>query len=135
MLLDALQARARVILDVCQRATQQPQQDGRVTRPDAQVSGTCQSQSLDHAVMERVSNVFIFPFSWDLEWREQLERSGQVCSAKSARQTLRWRHVQRLPLALSKYLHSPGKKPSCIGLGSARLVDYWYLGYLISGLC
>lgn len=61
-LLDALQAHAPDILDVCQRAMQQPQQDGLFTRPDAQVFASCRSQSIDYAVMERATNVSVFPF-------------------------------------------------------------------------
>lgn len=63
MLLDALQAHAPDILDVCQRAMQLSQQDGLFTRPDAQVFAACRSQSIDYAVMERSANVVVFPFN------------------------------------------------------------------------
>lgn len=54
-LLDALQAHAPDILDVCRRAMQQPQPDGDFIRPDAKAFATCRSQSIDYAVMEPVS--------------------------------------------------------------------------------
>ena len=62
-LLDALQAHAPDILDICQRAMQLSQQDGLFTRPDAQVFAACRSQSIDYAVMERAANVVVFPFN------------------------------------------------------------------------
>jgi mannose-1-phosphate guanylyltransferase/mannose-6-phosphate isomerase len=54
-LLQALQAHAPDILDVCRQAMQQPQRDGLFLRPDAQVFAGCRSQSIDYAVMEPVS--------------------------------------------------------------------------------
>ena len=65
-LLDTLQAHAPAILGVCQRATQQTQQDGRFTRLDAQVFGTLQSQSVYYALMERVPHAVILSFNGGL---------------------------------------------------------------------
>ncbi|MDP1955368.1 MAG: mannose-1-phosphate guanylyltransferase/mannose-6-phosphate isomerase [Polaromonas sp.] len=61
-LLEALQAHAPDILDVCRAAMQQSQQDGLFTRPNAQAFAACRSQSIDYAVMEHAANVVVFPF-------------------------------------------------------------------------
>ena len=61
-LLDALQAHAPDILDVCRFAMLQSQQDGLFSRPDAKAFAACRSQSIDYAVMERATNVVVFPF-------------------------------------------------------------------------
>lgn len=62
-LVDALQAYAPDILDVCRRAMAHSRPDGLFIRPDAAAFAACRSQSIDYAVMERASNVVVFPFS------------------------------------------------------------------------
>lgn len=61
-LLDAMQDHAPDILDVCRHAMQQSRQDGLFTRPDEKAFAACRSQSIDYAVMERATNVVVFPF-------------------------------------------------------------------------
>jgi mannose-1-phosphate guanylyltransferase / mannose-6-phosphate isomerase len=61
-LLDALQAYAPDILDVCRLAMYRSQHDGLFCRPDAKAFAACRSQSIDYAVMERATNVVVFPF-------------------------------------------------------------------------
>lgn len=62
VLLEALQLHAPDILSVCKQAMRQPQHDGLFLRPDAASFATCRSQSIDYAVMERATNVLVFPF-------------------------------------------------------------------------
>jgi mannose-1-phosphate guanylyltransferase/mannose-6-phosphate isomerase len=62
-LIDALQAHAPDILEVCRMAMHQPQVDGLFVRPDAKAFAACRSQSIDYAVMERAANVTVFPFT------------------------------------------------------------------------
>ena len=56
-LIDALQAHAPDILEVCRKAMRQPERDGLFIRPDAKVFATCRSQSIDYAVMEPLSSL------------------------------------------------------------------------------
>lgn len=62
-LLDALQAHAPDILEVCRQAMHQPRRDGHFLRPEPQAFAACRSQSIDYAVMERAGNVSVFPFA------------------------------------------------------------------------
>lgn len=121
-LLDALQAHAPDILEVCRKAMQHTQQDGLFTRPDAQMFASCRSQSIDYAVMERVANVSVFPFdglwsdvgSWnavaDLAKQDEAgNRAG--CEKQNAH------HLQ----ASNTYIHADGHRP-VVALGTQDLL-------------
>ncbi len=122
VVLDALQVHAPDILSVCQRAMQQPRYDGLFLRPDATVFATCRSQSIDYAVMERATNVLVFPFegvwsdvgSWNAVAElappdEQDNRSGG--DTRSAHQL----HSRRT------YIHAGGGRP-VVALGTQDLL-------------
>jgi mannose-1-phosphate guanylyltransferase/mannose-6-phosphate isomerase len=62
VLLDALHNHATDILTVCHGAMSKVQSDGDFLRPDAGLFQACRSQSIDYAVMEKATNVCMFPF-------------------------------------------------------------------------
>ncbi|WP_258234521.1 mannose-1-phosphate guanylyltransferase/mannose-6-phosphate isomerase [Cupriavidus pinatubonensis] len=62
ILLDALEAHAPDILEVCRKSMEKQQKDGLFIRPDGQIFAGCRNESIDYAVMERCSNVTVFPF-------------------------------------------------------------------------
>lgn len=121
-LLSALQAHAPDILDVCQRAMQQPQQDGLFTRPDAKVFANCRSQSIDYAVMERAANVVVFPFegvwsdvgSWNaVADLAAPERDGNRTGGDA--------HNAHHLHARTTYIHAAGHRP-VVALGTQDLL-------------
>lgn len=121
-LLDALQAHAPDILDVCRAAMQQSQQDGLFTRPDAQVFAACRSQSIDYAVMERAANVVVFPF--DGVWSdvggwgavaELAQPEAQGNRSGGLKQDAHHLHAR------TTYIHAGGKRP-VVALGTQDLL-------------
>lgn len=121
-LLNALQAHAPDILDVCRKAMREPQQDGLFTRPDAQAFAACRGQSIDFAVMERAANVSVFPFnglwsdvgSWnavaDLAEKDQFgNRAGGEA-----------RHAHHMQSS-NTYIHADGHRP-VVALGTQDLL-------------
>lgn len=121
-LLDALQAHAPDILEVCQRAMQQSQQDGLFTRPDAQVFATCRSQSVDYAVMERAANVVVFPFDgvWsDVgSWNAVADLAPPDAHGNRIGGEPRQAHHLH---ASHTYIHAAGKRP-VVALGTKDLL-------------
>jgi len=121
-LLDALQAHAPDILEVCTAAMQQSQQDGLFTRPDAQVFAACRSQSIDYAVMERAANVVVFPFdgvwsdvgSWGAV-AELAQPEAQGNRSGGLKQDAHHLHSR------NTYIHAGGKRP-VVALGTQDLL-------------
>jgi len=121
-LLDALHAHAPDILEVCRKAMLQPQHDGLFTRPDAQVFAACRSQSIDYAVMERATNVSVFPFdglwsdvgSWNAvaDLAKQDEAGNRAGGEKQ--------HAHHLQ-ANNTYIHAGGMRP-VVALGTQDLL-------------
>lgn len=121
-LLDALQAHAPDILEVCRNAMLQPQQDGLFTRPDAQVFAGCRSQSIDYAVMERAANVSVFPF--DGLWSDVGSWNAVADLAKPDENGNRGggeaTNAHHL-LASNTYIHAGGMRP-VVALGTQDLL-------------
>jgi len=121
-LLAALQVHAPDILDVCRQAMRQPQRDGLFLRPDAQVFATCRSQSIDYAVMERASNVSVFPFtgvwsdvgSWNAV-AQLAEPDGEGNRAGGDVQLAHHLHAR------DTYIHAGGQRP-VVTLGTKGLL-------------
>lgn len=61
-LIAALEQYAPDILDQCRQAMAEPQVDGNFLRPAAAPLESCRPESIDYAVMERHTNVAVFPF-------------------------------------------------------------------------
>lgn len=59
----ALQQHAPAIWAACARAMQQCSTDGQFIRPQPQAFAASPSESIDYAVMEKFSNLAVFPFS------------------------------------------------------------------------
>lgn len=121
-LLDALQAHAPDILDVCRTAMQQSQQDGLFTRPDAQVFAACRSQSIDYAVMERAANVVVFPFAgvWsDVgSWRAVAELASPEAQGNRSGGLAQDAHQLH---SRNTFIHAGGKRP-VVALGTQDLL-------------
>jgi len=121
-LLDALHIHAPDILDVCRRAMQQPQLDGLFIRPDARIFGACRSQSIDYAVMERATNVSVFPFagmwsdvgSWNAV-ADLAEPDAQGNRAGGEPQFAHYLHASQT------YIHAAGQRP-VVALGTKSLL-------------
>jgi mannose-1-phosphate guanylyltransferase / mannose-6-phosphate isomerase len=121
-LLDALQAHAPDILDVCLRAMQQPQQDGLFTRPNAHVFAKCRSQSIDYAVMEHAANVVVYPFdgvwndvgSW-IAVAELAPAEAQGNQAGGSTENAHHLHTRQT------YIHAAGNRP-VVALGTQDLL-------------
>lgn len=121
-LLDALHVYAPDILEVCRKSMQQPHQDGLFTRPDAQVFASCRSQSIDYAVMERATNVSVFPFdglwsdvgSWNaVADLAKQDKAGNRASGEK-------QHAHHLN-ACNTYIHAGGLRP-VVALGTQDLL-------------
>ena len=121
-LLDALQTHAPDILEACRKAMQQPQRDGLFIRPDKQAFSTCRSQSIDYAVMERASNVSVFPFAG--QWSDvgswnavadlaQADAQGNRTGGESSQA----HHLH----ASQTYIHAAGQRP-VVALGPKNLL-------------
>ncbi len=121
-LLDALQAHAPDILEVCRKAMQHPQQDGLFTRPDTQVFAGCRSQSIDYAVMERAANVSVFPFDglWsDVgSWNAVADLAEPDEAGNRAGGETQHAHLIH---AHNTYIHADGKRP-VVALGTRDLL-------------
>lgn len=121
-LLDALHIHAPDILDVCRRAMQQPQLDGLFIRPDARIFGACRSQSIDYAVMERATNVSVFPFagmwsdvgSWNAV-ADLAEPDAQGNRTGGEPQFAHYLHASQT------YIHAAGQRP-VVALGTKGLL-------------
>ncbi len=121
-LLDALQAHAPDILDVCRQAMQQPQHDGLFLRPDPQVFAGCRSQSIDYAVMERAGNVSVYPFAgvWsDVgSWNAVAQLAEPDADGNRAGGEVQHTHHLR---AQDTYIHAGGQRP-VVALGTRGLL-------------
>lgn len=121
-LLDALQAHAPDILAACRQAMQQPQHDGSFIRPDAAAFAACRSQSIDYAVMERASNVSVFPFEGQWSdvgsWNAVAELA--VADAQGNRSGGDVGNAHHLH-ARSTYIHASGQRP-VVALGTDKLL-------------
>ncbi len=121
-LLQALQAHAPDILDVCRRAMQQPQRDGLFLRPDAQVFAGCRSQSIDYAVMERAGNVSVYPFAgvWsDVgSWNAVAQLAEPDADGNRTGGEAQHAHHLR---AKDTYIHAGGQRP-VVALGTQGLL-------------
>ncbi|MCZ8293245.1 MAG: mannose-1-phosphate guanylyltransferase/mannose-6-phosphate isomerase [Hylemonella sp.] len=121
-LLDALQAHAPDILDVCRQAMQQPQRDGLFLRPDAQVFAGCRSQSIDYAVMERARNVNVYPFAgvWsDVgSWNAVAQLATPDADGNRGGGEVQHAHHLR---ARDTYIHAGGQRP-VVALGTQGLL-------------
>ncbi len=121
-LLQALQAHAPDILDVCRRAMQQPQRDGLFLRPDAQVFAGCRSQSIDYAVMERAGNVSVYPFAGVWSDVGSWNAVAQLAEpdADGNRTGGEGQHAHHLR-AKDTYIHAGGQRP-VVALGTQGLL-------------
>lgn len=121
-LLDALQAHAPDILEVCRRAMQPSQQDGLFLRPDAEVFASCRSQSIDYAVMERAGNVSVYPFNgvWsDVgSWNAVAQLAEPDADGNRAGGDVRHAHYLH---AHDTYIHAGGLRP-VVTLGTQGLL-------------
>ncbi len=121
-LLDALQAHAPDILEVCRSAMQQPQQDGLFTRPGSIEFASCRSQSIDYAVMERAANVSVFPFEglWsDVgSWSAVADLGSPDETGNRAGGEKQQAHLLH---ARNTYIHADGKRP-VVALGTQDLL-------------
>ncbi len=121
-LLDALQAHAPDILEVCRQAMQAPQRDGLFLRPDAQVFAGCRSQSIDYAVMERAGNVSVYPFAgvWsDVgSWNAVAQLAEPDADGNRVGGEVQHAHHLR---AKDTYIHAGGQRP-VVALGTQGLL-------------
>lgn len=121
-LLDALHIHAPDILDVCRRAMQQPQLDGLFIRPDARIFGACRSQSIDYAVMERATNVSVFPFAgmWsDVgSWNAVADLAEPDVQGNRTGGEPQFAHYLH---ASQTYIHAAGQRP-VVALGTKGLL-------------
>jgi len=121
-LLQALQAHAPDVLDVCRQAMQQSQRDGLFLRPDAQVFAGCRSQSIDYAVMERAGNVSVYPFAgvWsDVgSWNAVAQLAEPDVYGNRAGGEVQHAHHLR---AHDTYIHAGGQRP-VVALGTSGLL-------------
>jgi mannose-1-phosphate guanylyltransferase/mannose-6-phosphate isomerase len=121
-LLQALQAHAPDILDVCRQAMSQPKCDGLFLRPDAQVFASCRSQSIDYAVMERADNVSVYPFAgvWsDVgSWNAVAQLAEPDGDGNRVGGEVRNAHHLR---AKDTYIHAGGQRP-VVALGTQGLL-------------
>ncbi|MFN4351148.1 MAG: mannose-1-phosphate guanylyltransferase/mannose-6-phosphate isomerase [Hylemonella sp.] len=121
-LLDALQAHAPDILEVCRQAMQQPQRDGLFLRPDAQIFAGCRSQSIDYAVMERAGNVSVYPFAgvWsDVgSWNAVAQLAEPDADGNRTGGEAQHAHHLR---AKDTYIHAGGQRP-VVALGTQGLL-------------
>lgn len=122
VLLDALQVHAPDILEACRQAMRAPQRDGLFLRPDAQAFAGCRSQSMDYAVMERASNVSVFPFAgvWsDVgSWNAVAQLAEPDADGNRAGGELQYAHHLR---ARDTYIHAGGRRP-VVALGTHGLL-------------
>ena len=121
-LLDALAQHAPDILEVCAQAMQHPARDGVFVRPDAALFATCRSQSIDYAVMERASNVTVFPFEgrWsDVgSWNAVADLApADTAGNRAGAQTQFAHHIK----ATNTYLYAGGQRP-VVALGTHNLL-------------
>ncbi len=121
-LLDAIQAHAPDILQACQHAMQQSRQDGLFTRPNAEAFAACRGQSIDYAVMERATNVVVFPFDgiWsDVgSWNAVAELAPPQAQGNRAGGDIENAHHLH---ARQTYIHAGGNRP-VVALGTQDLV-------------
>jgi mannose-1-phosphate guanylyltransferase/mannose-6-phosphate isomerase len=121
-LLDALNAQAPDILEVCRQAMQNPQHDGLFIRPDALAFAGCRSQSIDYAVLEHAPNVSVFPFdgvwsdvgSWNAmaDLTQQDKFGNRIGGEKQYAHHLNARNT---------YIHIDGHRP-VVALGTQDLL-------------
>ena len=121
-LLDALQIHAPDILDICRQAMAAQQQDGLFTRPDTAIFRACRSQSIDYAVMERASNVVVYPFGglWSDVGSWNAVASLAPIEADGNRAGGDTRHAHHLR-SRSTYIHASGGRP-VMALGTEDLL-------------
>ena len=121
-LLSALQSHAPDVLAVCRQAMQQPQQDGCFIRPDAQTFAACRSQSIDYAVMERASNVSVFPFNGQWSdvgsWNAVADLATPDAQGNRSGGELAQAHHLH---AGNTYIHAAGQRP-VVALGTKDLL-------------
>ncbi len=121
-LLDALQAHAPDILEVCRQAMRQPQRDGLFLRSDAQVFATCRSQSIDYAVMEQARNVSVYPFPgiWsDVgSWNAVAQLAEPDAQGNRVGGEVQLAHHLH---ACDTYIHAGGQRP-VVTLGTKNLL-------------
>jgi len=121
-LLQALQAHAPDILDVCRQAMQQAQRDGLFLRPSAQVFAACRSQSIDYAVMERAVNVSVYPFAgvWsDVgSWNAVAQLAEPDVDGNRAGGEVSHAHHLK---SRDTYIHAGGQRP-VVTLGTRNLL-------------
>ena len=121
-LLNAMQAYAPDILEVCRKSMQQRQQDGLFCRPDALVFAACRSQSIDYAVMERAQNVSVFPF--DGQWSDVGSWNAVADLAKKdylGNHTGGEQQYAHHLKASNTYIHAGGMRP-VVALGTDELL-------------
>jgi mannose-1-phosphate guanylyltransferase / mannose-6-phosphate isomerase len=134
-LLDALQAHAPDILEVCRKAMQQPRQDGDFIRPDAKIFATCRSQSIDYAVMEPLSSlplplgegrgeggISVFPFTGQWSdvgsWNAVADLAGADAQGnRTGGEPSQAHHLH----ASQTYIHAAGQRP-VVALGTKNLL-------------
>ena len=121
-LLDALAQHAPDILEVCVQAMQHPARDREFVRPDAALFATCRSQSIDYAVMERASNVTVFPFEgrWsDVgSWNAVADLApADAAGNRAGADTQHAHHIK----ASNTYLYAGGQRP-VVALGTHNLL-------------
>lgn len=121
-LLQALQAHAPDILEVCRQAMREPQRDGLFLRPDAPVFAACRSQSIDYAVMEHAGNVSVYPFTgiWsDVgSWNAVAQLAEPDADGNRAGGEVQHAHHLR---AQDTFIHAGGERP-VVALGTRGLL-------------
>jgi mannose-1-phosphate guanylyltransferase/mannose-6-phosphate isomerase len=120
-LIAAMQAHAPDILASCRQAVTEQSTDGSFRRLAASAFGSCRSESIDYAVMEKASNVVVLPFaaawsdvgSWnavaDLSAADndgnRIHGQGHVCNAQRT------------------YIHAPHRPVVALGTKDLLIID------------
>ena len=120
-LLAAMEQHTPDILAQCQVAMAAPQSDGHFLRPAAPPLEACRSESIDYAVMERHTNVAVFPFhalwsdvgSWNAvadmfpsdEQGNRIEGQGVAVNARNT------------------FIHAPFRRVVALGTDDLIIVD------------
>lgn len=120
-LLEALDLHAPDILQSCRQAVGQQTSDGNFRRLAPEAFGSCRSESIDYAVMEKASNVAVLPFSaaWsDVgSWNAVADLSEADADGN---RIFGQGHVRN---ARRTYIHAPHRPVVALGTSDLLIID------------
>lgn len=120
-LLAALQAHAPDILDACKAAVSAQQSDGDFRRLGAEAFGSCRSDSIDYAVMEKASNVAVLPFS--AAWSDVGSWNAVADLSPADAQGNRVHGQGHLLNAGNTFIHAPHRPVVALGTKNLLIID------------